>query len=69
MSCMSGPTAPADFWKEFPDLLAGKDLQAKRTWLGITKRGKLLPLPTVTMQRLLIVLHKRILVEKLLSII
>ncbi|UJF15787.1 NRDE family protein [Jeotgalibaca sp. MA1X17-3] len=35
------PTAPANFWKEFPDLLAGKDLQAKGTWLGITKTGKI----------------------------
>jgi len=32
--------SPADFWKECPDILAGKDLQAKGTWLGITKKGR-----------------------------
>jgi uncharacterized protein with NRDE domain len=36
----SRPTAPASFWKEYPDLLAGKDLKGGGTWLGITKRGK-----------------------------
>lgn len=35
------PTAPANFWPEYPDLLAGKDLQANGTWLGITKKGKI----------------------------
>ncbi len=34
------PTAPASFWKEHPDLLAGKDLKEGGTWLGITKRGE-----------------------------
>jgi uncharacterized protein with NRDE domain len=34
------PTEQADFWDEHPDLLAGKDLQAGGTWLGITKKGK-----------------------------
>lgn len=34
------PTMPADFWNEYPNILAGKDLQAKGTWLGITKEGK-----------------------------
>jgi uncharacterized protein with NRDE domain len=31
------PTAPADFWKDAPDVLAGRDLQASGTWLGITR--------------------------------
>lgn len=35
------PTAPADFWQEYPTLLAGKDLEANGTWLGITKNGKI----------------------------
>ncbi len=35
------PTAPAHFWKERPDLLAGRDLKAGGTWLGITRTGKL----------------------------
>jgi uncharacterized protein with NRDE domain len=32
---------PAYFWKEYPSLLAGKDLKEGGTWLGITKSGKL----------------------------
>jgi uncharacterized protein with NRDE domain len=35
------PSAPACFWKDFPTLLAGRDLQAGGTWLGITKQGKI----------------------------
>lgn len=31
------PTAPAEFWQDAPDLLAGRDLQAQGTWLGITR--------------------------------
>jgi len=34
------PTAAADFWKESPQLLAGRDLQAGGTWLGITRQGR-----------------------------
>jgi len=34
------PTDQAEFWNEYPDLLAGKDLQAGGTWLGITKQGR-----------------------------
>jgi uncharacterized protein with NRDE domain len=34
------PTAPAAFWDEAPDLLAGRDLKACGTWLGITKTGR-----------------------------
>ena len=34
------PTEQADFWKDQPDLLAGKDLKAGGTWMGITKSGK-----------------------------
>jgi len=30
----------AEFWNEYPDLLAGKDLQAGGTWMGITKQGR-----------------------------
>jgi len=30
----------AEFWKEHPNLLAGKDLQAGGTWMGITKLGR-----------------------------
>ena len=34
------PTAPASFWDDRPDLLAGKDLRAGGTWFGITKNGR-----------------------------
>ncbi|MCW8818436.1 MAG: NRDE family protein [Ignavibacteriaceae bacterium] len=34
------PSEQADFWKDHPDLLAGKDLQAGGTWMGITRQGK-----------------------------
>jgi len=34
------PTAAAEFWQEHPGLLAGRDLQAGGTWLGITRTGR-----------------------------
>ncbi|HZK24959.1 MAG TPA: NRDE family protein [Oscillospiraceae bacterium] len=34
------PTARATFWADCPDLLAGRDLQAGGTWLGVTKSGR-----------------------------
>ncbi len=34
------PTENAHFWNEYPDLLAGKDLEGGGTWLGITKKGR-----------------------------
>ncbi|MEC5423824.1 NRDE family protein [Virgibacillus sp. C22-A2] len=34
------PTAPAQFWEDEPEILAGRDLLQKGTWLGITKRGR-----------------------------
>jgi uncharacterized protein with NRDE domain len=34
------PAKPAGFWENKPYLLAGKDLQAGGTWLGITKQGR-----------------------------
>lgn len=33
-------TAPAGFWTENPDILAGRDLESQGTWLGITKTGR-----------------------------
>jgi uncharacterized protein with NRDE domain len=31
------PTAPAAFWKDAPQVLAGRDLEAGGTWMGITR--------------------------------
>ncbi|MCP5108554.1 MAG: NRDE family protein [bacterium] len=35
------PAVPAGWWEDAPFLLAGKDLEAGGTWLGITKKGKI----------------------------
>jgi uncharacterized protein with NRDE domain len=35
------PSASASFWPEAPQLLAGKDLRAGGTWLGITRTGRI----------------------------
>jgi uncharacterized protein with NRDE domain len=35
------PTRPAAFWEEDENILAGRDLQAGGTWLGITRTGRL----------------------------
>lgn len=34
------PTAPAGFWPDAPNVLAGRDLQAGGTWLGIDRQGR-----------------------------
>src|SRR3989304_5000215 len=34
------PTLQANFWKENEKLLAGRDLEAGGTWMGITKAGR-----------------------------
>jgi uncharacterized protein with NRDE domain len=34
------PTAGAQFWDDHPQLLAGRDLQAGGTWMGITRTGR-----------------------------
>ncbi|TVP90921.1 MAG: NRDE family protein [Pseudomonadaceae bacterium] len=43
------PTRPAQFWTEEnqPDLLAGKDLQAGGSWLGVTRSGRFAALTNV----------------------
>lgn len=35
------PTRAATFWDDNPHLLAGKDLKAGGTWMGITRQGRL----------------------------
>lgn len=34
------PTAPAQFWRDAPDVLAGRDLEAGGTWMGVTAGGR-----------------------------
>jgi uncharacterized protein with NRDE domain len=34
------PTEAATWWPEYPDMLAGRDLQAGGTWLAITRSGR-----------------------------
>lgn len=41
------PTAASDFWPEHPHLLAGKDLEAGGTWMGVTKGGRFAALTNV----------------------
>ena len=41
------PSLPADFWSEAPQLLAGRDLQAGGTWLGINRQGQFAALTNI----------------------
>jgi uncharacterized protein with NRDE domain len=34
------PAARATFWEDAPDVLAGRDLQARGTWLGVSRNGR-----------------------------
>ncbi len=34
------PAARATFWEDAPDVLAGRDLQAGGTWLGVSRNGR-----------------------------
>jgi uncharacterized protein with NRDE domain len=34
------PAIPAQWWSEHPHLLAGRDLQAGGTWMGVTRSGR-----------------------------
>jgi uncharacterized protein with NRDE domain len=34
------PAAPAGFWKDLPGILAGRDLQAMGTWMGVSRSGR-----------------------------
>jgi uncharacterized protein with NRDE domain len=34
------PTEPAHRWKDHPELLAGRDLEAGGTWMGTTRNGR-----------------------------
>lgn len=34
------PTAPAEWWADAPDVLAGRDLREGGTWMGVTRGGR-----------------------------
>lgn len=34
------PAAPAAFWEDRPQILAGRDLQARGTWMGVARNGR-----------------------------
>lgn len=34
------PTAPAHYWEDHPDILAGRDLEKMGTWMGVTTGGR-----------------------------
>ena len=34
------PAEPAGWWKEFPEVFAGRDLRSGGTWLGVTRSGR-----------------------------
>ena len=36
----SRPAAAAAFWEDRPTILAGRDLQAKGTWMGVSRAGR-----------------------------
>ncbi|MFA6223519.1 MAG: NRDE family protein [Desulfomonilaceae bacterium] len=35
------PTAPADFWEDDPNVVAGRDLKEGGTWMGVTRTGRI----------------------------
>ncbi len=38
---LNRPTEPAHFWKDAPNVLAGRDARAGGTWLGVTRTGRI----------------------------
>src|SRR5204862_2334898 len=36
----SRKAAPAGYWRDQPQILAGRDLQAMGTWMGVSRGGK-----------------------------
>src|SRR5687767_10547471 len=34
------PAAPAAFWDDHPQILAGRDLEARGTWMGVSRTGR-----------------------------
>lgn len=34
-------TAPADYWSDHPEILGGRDLEARGTWMAMTRSGRI----------------------------
>ena len=34
-------TSPADYWKDYREILGGRDMEAMGTWMGMTQSGKI----------------------------
>ncbi|CAN5380980.1 NRDE family protein [soil metagenome] len=41
------PAAPADWWADYPQVYAGRDLQGGGTWLGVTREGRFAALTNI----------------------
>ena len=41
------PAAPAQWWEDFPQVYAGRDLQGGGTWMGITAQGRFAALTNI----------------------
>jgi uncharacterized protein with NRDE domain len=41
------PTLPANYWEDYPKVLAGRDQVAGGTWIGITKTGRFAALTNI----------------------
>ena len=41
------PAAPAAFWEDAPDVFAGRDLDKRGTWMGVTRGGRFAALTNV----------------------
>ena len=37
---LARPASPAHWWLDAPELLAGRDLEAGGTWMGLTRSGR-----------------------------
>jgi uncharacterized protein with NRDE domain len=38
---LSRPAASAEFWEDYPQILAGRDLKEGGSWLGVTRSGRI----------------------------
>lgn len=43
----SRPTAPMHYWDDHPNIIGGRDLKAKGTWLAVSKSGKISALTNI----------------------